>query len=512
MAEPVTQFTPGQQRAIEEALARRAARLAPPAQAQTGQAPIRPSPIAAYSADADRARMASQAAAQGPSTSRNIARSIILEGGGATAGQIAGLAGGPFAPITVPVFGAIGGGVGNILDQMARQKEGQQEGFRLGELLAAIGAGAIPGSGIGSVGKSVTSISRPALVQAFGKRAGLEAAGNLAAAETQALIDEGRTLTLQESLGVIGLTATGTVMAQRLDGPRAVRAFREQRGLDWLEAGKRKRLSDAGYTWLNGNEETLLAAAGPEKAIEAYRVRTQPVTQRLARGVLGAEGNSAIPERMFSDARRAAWRPYEDAVDIVGRERVAELKKSYRELQSLWKAGKTDEWAAKKSFIKSIENEVENAAKDAGAKGLVERLRDSRRQIARTYALESAYNHERGLINAFEVHKLRKAGVRLDGNLDLIADFGGLEPALASRMGKSTPFRTLDLIAETQKYGGGHKILGLTGIPSMSAQYLAERPGSSARSFTFPRQTPLAMASRLVPQAAARRYPSEQGR
>ena len=54
-----------------------------------------------------------------------LAGDVAAEAGGATAGQMLGLAGGPFAPVTVPLGGFIGGGIGNTIAQGRRMARGE---------------------------------------------------------------------------------------------------------------------------------------------------------------------------------------------------------------------------------------------------------------------------------------------------------------------------------------------------------------------------------------------------
>jgi hypothetical protein len=103
-----------------------------------------------------------------------LAGDVAAEAGGATAGQMLGLAGGPFAPVTVPLGGFIGGGIGNTIAQGRRMARGEQDGFQLGQLLGAAGISAIPG---GQVAKGATVAGR--IARSTAVMGGAGAAGNV---------------------------------------------------------------------------------------------------------------------------------------------------------------------------------------------------------------------------------------------------------------------------------------------------------------------------------------------
>ena len=103
-----------------------------------------------------------------------LAGDVAAEAGGATAGQMIGLAGGPFAPVTVPLGGFIGGGIGNTIAQGRRMTRGEQDGFQLGQLLGAAGISAIPG---GQVAKGATVAGR--IARSTAVMGGAGAAGNI---------------------------------------------------------------------------------------------------------------------------------------------------------------------------------------------------------------------------------------------------------------------------------------------------------------------------------------------
>lgn len=131
---------------------------------------------------------------------------VLAEAGGATAGQMIGLAGGPFAPITVPLGGFIGGGIGNTIAQGRRMARGEQDGFRFGELLASSAISAIPG---GAVAKGASTAAR------IGRTAAIMGGASTAGSVVQQAIDrpEGESIDLGQAAtsGAIG-AAGGAVM------------------------------------------------------------------------------------------------------------------------------------------------------------------------------------------------------------------------------------------------------------------------------------------------------------
>ncbi len=130
---------------------------------------------------------------------------IAAEGGGATAGQVAGALTGPFAPIAIPVLGGIGGGVGNYLAQKRRISSGEQAGVKTGEVLRSVITSAIPGGALAATGTR-------ALIREGGK----QAAGGLLAKNVETAIDEGRLATPTESVLSTVIPAAGGAAAQRI--------------------------------------------------------------------------------------------------------------------------------------------------------------------------------------------------------------------------------------------------------------------------------------------------------
>ena len=135
-----------------------------------------------------------------------IGGDVASEAGGAIAGQMIGLAGGPLAPVTVPLGGFIGGGIGNTIAQTRRMARGEQDGFRFGELLASSAISAIPG---GAVAKGASTAAR------IGRTAAVMGGASTAGSVVQQAIDrpEGESIDLGQAAlsGAIG-AAGGAVM------------------------------------------------------------------------------------------------------------------------------------------------------------------------------------------------------------------------------------------------------------------------------------------------------------
>jgi len=195
-----------------------------------------------------------------------LAGDVAAEAGGATAGQMLGVAGGPFAPITVPLSGFIGGGIGNAIAQGRRMARGEQEeGFRYGELLGAAGISAIPG---GQVAKGATVLGRIA-----------------------------RSATVMGGAG-----AAGNVVQQVIDRP-------EGQAFDGAQVATAGALGAAGGTLVQGGIEGFKGLAGlfrrtPPAAFEAA------TAEEVIAGIAKAEGLAPSEvERRIARARNVTPQP-----------------------------------------------------------------------------------------------------------------------------------------------------------------------------------------------------------
>ena len=141
-------YTPEQEKAIADAKARLRA-----------QVTSTPAASAAPDALAEKSLM---------SRAPGMAADIGLEAGGATAGQMIGVFGGP---VGVGIGGFIGGAGGNTAAQMRQIKAGDRSGFSIPEMLGAGVSSIIPGGSLAKAG--VKTVAKEVAKQSSAQLAGM---------------------------------------------------------------------------------------------------------------------------------------------------------------------------------------------------------------------------------------------------------------------------------------------------------------------------------------------------
>jgi hypothetical protein len=219
-------YTLEQQRALARARARAAAASANAQQDRQSNAQA-PAPVQATPAlkpqspwmpNVDVGKVATVQGANMAPQLAQMGREMALETGATTAGQAAGALMGPAAPITVPVFGGIAALIANLANQAMRK---DQKGVNYGEAVSSFMAGAIPGATMAKAGEKT-------LLKAI-KPVTREVVANMAAAETQSIMDNGRPLDQREAMLVAGLSVLGSNVARKLDDGAALKAINAER-------------------------------------------------------------------------------------------------------------------------------------------------------------------------------------------------------------------------------------------------------------------------------------------
>ena len=115
---------------------------------------------------------------------------------------------------------------------------------------------------------------------------------------------------------------------------------------------------------------------------------------------------------------------------VLGAANVENLKKLRAQANDAYDALKTGKdpeayarWQSLRSEAEATEDAIEEAGKLTGDPKLVDRLRESRRTIAKTYAVENAINKDTGIVDAIELAAMKEDGVPLDAGLERIAAF-----------------------------------------------------------------------------------------
>jgi hypothetical protein len=164
-------------------------------------------------------------------TGMQMGREMALEAGAATTGQAAGMLTGPAAFVAVPAFGGLAALSANIANQ--KMRKGQND-IHYGEAVSAFLSGAIPGatmakSGGRIMGKIIAPVAK-------------EVTANLAAAEAQSIIDNGRVLTPKEASLIAAVSVAGSAIASKMDDSSILAAIQADRS---VSAPKQKFITTA---------------------------------------------------------------------------------------------------------------------------------------------------------------------------------------------------------------------------------------------------------------------------
>lgn len=171
------------------------------------------------------------------------------------------------------------------------------------------------------------------------------------------------------------------------------------------------------------------AAIGQEAAI-----RNQQVTNELARKAASLAPDEAITEGTLAAARKVLAEPYREisAISARAKQALEKLQDARLNSKDAWKAynvqgGATNRKAAEAadSVVDTLERVIEKEASAAGAEGLVDRLREARKAIAKNLDVERALNIGTGDVDAHAIGRmLDKRGTdAMSGELGTIGKF-----------------------------------------------------------------------------------------
>ena len=159
-------------------------------------------------------------------------------------------------------------------------------------------------------------------------------------------------------------------------------------------------------------------------------LENQQVTNRIAAREIGLPENTAITPGRLETRRQQLAAPYREvsAIDPMVAQDLVELRTARAEANKLYKFYEAHpnpmiERKAQRLMDRAntLEGHIDQAAVNAGKPDLVTRLREARREIAKTYDVERALIEGTGDISAAEFGKMLDKGKPLSGGLETIA-------------------------------------------------------------------------------------------
>lgn len=475
---------------------------------------------------------------------------IAIEGVPATVGAVVGA---PAGPIGAAAGAAIGGILGNIGAQSRRiLADEQAPEFKTGQILASGVTNAVP----------LGAIARPTL-GVLAKEAVIQAAAGGAGKTLETLVDEERLPGGGEIAASTLLPAAGGATGAKLAGKNADLLGKTERAT--LEAAKREGYvvtpSSVSDSSVNRRLESI---AGKAAVGQAAAIQNQEVTNKLAKQALGLPDTAELTMATLRKIRDDEALPYKQIEQMAGQAKadldrlIAQveqqaggdrhqlavlmaspqvntrmkplLAESAADIDALREARNeaTRQFAAYRQnaspealekaraaseLADTLENRIDMAVQSVGDPDLLQRLRNARTRIAKTYDVERALNIGNAEVAAPIIARQLDKGRPLTGELETIGKFTEAFPSVM-REGSKVPtpgvskveagtaalLATLGVGSTQSPYGAAIGMLPLLSGPTRSL--LLSRPYQrllTAEPFAMPKTSE---ATRAASQAA----------
>lgn len=204
----------------------------------------------------------------------------------------------------------------------------------------------------------------------------------------------------------------------------------------------------AGGNWLTDILESISGKAAIKQ--EAINRNQVDFTNKLAVGETGLPANTAMTPELLAARRKEVAQPYREAaaIDPAVADDVRALTDARKDLSDAKRAyygpngRKPDrvEMERLEAQVSTLETAIEDAAKNAGNPGLVQRMRDARVQLAKIHNIEDSLNRGTGDVSARVIGGEYAGGAPLTGGLETIGRTQNAYPALlGNRAGNPAP-------------------------------------------------------------------------
>jgi hypothetical protein len=179
----------------------------------------------------------------------------------------------------------------------------------------------------------------------------------------------------------------------------------------------------------------------PSKKGEAARLKLKSLVNQL-----GSEASSPQIQAMYPDLNP----PPTPKIKLMGGgELSAEIKRQRAEIKNLYSLAESGKYPdaivrakAMRDEVDAIEQVLEELAIEHGEDGLVPRLKEARKFLARAYSYDSAFNGARGEVDVRRMRSLAENGVPFDGGAAKIVKFAQIADNYAKGASKARPMGT----------------------------------------------------------------------
>jgi hypothetical protein len=375
----------------------------------------------------------------------------------------------------------------------------------------------------------------------LGATSGLMTPVNTGATGTEMYSDVGQNVAVGTALGGV-IPAVGQVPSMlrgKAPSPQLAQSIQQARDLGYVIPP-----SQANPSMLNRFMEGV---AGKISTAQNASARNQEVTNRLAAKSLGLAEDTVITPQVLADLRTTAGNAYTNlglagqvitdksyinALDDIAKPFVVAAKgfpdappspvlnlvqslkspsfdataaiEKVKQLRTAaddaFRSGNTDIGQASKKAAAAIENALETHLSKTNQSDLLNKFRDARQLIAKTYSVEKAANATTGTIDAKKLAAQLQRGKPLSAELKQIAQFSQAFPKASQAteaMGSLPQLSPLD-------YAAG--LIGGVSTGGVGAGAILARPALRAAALSSPVQ------NRLIPSTAAPFLTPEQRR
>lgn len=234
----------------------------------------------------------------------------------------------------------------------------------------------------------------------------------------------------------------------------------------------------------NLKNQIIESVSGKQATQQIASTKNTEVTDRLVRQALGIAPDVPLSQGTLESLRKTAGKAYAD-VSALSPQAAADLealKVARNESQGWFKAynrsARPDDLVQAKqakALADSLETALEGHAAAANQSSLIPRLREARKEIAKTYTVGRALNDASGTVDARVFGRMSEKGLPLSDGLDLAGRFASAFPTVAKSPQQigSPAAHNLKAAGSALMGYGGFTALGPAGMAAAAVPFVA---------------------------------------
>jgi len=426
-------------------------------------------------------------------------------------------------------------GTSQLAQNLDKQADVYYEANPISYGVGRVGGALAPAAAITKGAGMIPSFARANPIMqgaALGATSGLTTPINTGATGAKMYQDVGQNVAVGTTLGGVipGIGQLPSMLRGKAPSPQLVESITKARDLGYVIPP-----TQANPSVLN---RLMEGVAGKISTAQNASARNQEITNKLAAKSLGLAEDTVITPQVLADLRTTAGdayknlgfagqiitdKSYAQALDDIAKPFVVAAKgfpdappspvlnlvqslkspsfdatagiEKVKQLRTAaddaFRSGNTDIGRASKKAAEAIENALENHLSKTGQGDLLDKFKEARQLIAKTYTIEKAANTTTGTIDAKKLAAQLQRGKPLSGELKDIAQFSQAFPKASQAteaMGSLPQLSPLDYLAG---------VVGGVSTGGAGAGAILARPALRAAALSSPVQ------NRLIPSTAA---------